>query len=118
MNVQKILNQQKIVKASLNFVFVSGRKMRFLNSRYMNHHDTTDVLTFDLKDKPDDQRVRGEIFISADEAVKNARIYKTSPDQELKLYIIHGILHLLGYDDHRPSDIKKMREKEQQLLGI
>lgn len=58
----------------------------------------------------------GQIVISADTAARQARVYRTSLEREIILYVIHGILHLLGYDDHRPQDIQKMRDKERQLL--
>ncbi len=88
--------------------------MYALNKKYLKHHYTTDILTFNLSDNKN--KLVGEIIISTDEALKNAKIYKTLPRQEIILYVVHGILHLLGYDDHSPSDIKKMRAKEQELL--
>ncbi len=59
-----------------------------------------------------------DIFISTDAALKNMRRYNTTLEKELILYIIHGILHLAGYDDKHPDDIKKMRKREQELLGV
>ena len=65
-----------------------------------------------------ESRINGEIIISADTAVRNARAYQTSPQQEILLYVIHGILHLLGYDDHSPDDIQEMRRKEAELMSV
>ena len=58
----------------------------------------------------------GEIIISTDAVEQNAKRFKTSRRHELTLYIIHGILHLLGFDDHDPRDVQKMRRKEEELL--
>lgn len=60
----------------------------------------------------------GDIVISTDAVIKNARIYKTTHPQELMLYVVHGILHLLGYDDHAEKDIRRMRKKESELMGL
>ncbi|MFT5169594.1 MAG: putative rRNA maturation factor [Lysobacterales bacterium] len=78
----------------------------------------TDVITFDTSDQFSSVRgqLEGEIFISTDAARQNARLHKTTEDNELTLYIVHGILHLLGYDDHSKNDIKKMRDKEIQVM--
>jgi probable rRNA maturation factor len=63
------------------------------------------------------KRIAGDIIISTDAALKNSRLYGTRLSEELALYVIHGILHLLGFDDHRPRDVEKMRKKEQELLA-
>ena len=79
----------------------------------------TDILTFDLRDSSKDRRKNefvADIFICPSQATANAKIFKTSLKQEVVLYVIHGILHLLGYDDRTPLDIKKMRAKEREVL--
>ena len=60
----------------------------------------------------------GEIVISTDTAFKNARDCHTGIEEEITLYVIHGILHLLGYDDHAPLDIQTMRRKEKELMNF
>ncbi len=60
----------------------------------------------------------GEIIISTDAAIKQAKIYNTTLAREIVLYITHGILHLTGYDDHRHWDTVRMREREKKVLGI
>jgi probable rRNA maturation factor len=67
-------------------------------------------MAFDLS--AEKNKICADIIISCDTAVKNARIFKTSPQRELKLYVVHGILHILGYDDHTPSQKALMRKKE------
>ena len=61
-------------------------------------------------------QLTGDIIISTDAAINNSKIYNTSIHKEISLYIIHGILHLLGYDDQNNIDVQKMRDKEQKLL--
>jgi len=64
------------------------------------------------------KHLQGDIIISTDAVVANARKFKTSPQHELSLYIVHGILHLLGYDDHAAKDITRMRKKERELMKL
>lgn len=80
--------------------------MRRFNKKYLGHDEATDVLTFDF----------GEMMICPKVAAANAKRFKTSTEYELILYVIHGLLHLAGYDDRKPGDIKRMRAKEKKLL--
>lgn len=99
-------------------VFVTDRKIKAVNQKFLGHAWPTDVLAFDLAEKPLKRRIVGEIIISTDRAIVHAKRYKTSVSSEISLYLIHGILHLIGFRDHTPKDIKQMRRKEQQLLGL
>jgi len=103
-------------ESSLNIIFVSAPKIRSLNRQYLRRDYVTDVLAFDLRDVKRAGQVNGDIAICVDMAVRNAREYQSSLDRELALYVVHGILHLLGYDDHKPADIRKMRKKEAEVL--
>ena len=111
-----ILKREGVREASLNIIFVSSRKIRSLNRQYLRRDYVTDVLAFDLRDVKRPGQVSGDIAICVDAAIRNARTYKTSLAQELVLYVAHGILHLLGFDDHSPRDIRAMREKERKIL--
>ena len=101
----------------LSIVFVTDQRIKVLNKKYLKRECTTDVLSFDLREDPRKmKRVEGEIIISADSARKNAKTFGGSPQKEIILYVIHGILHLLGFDDHSPKDIQSMRREEQKIL--
>jgi len=84
--------------------------MRVINKKYLGHDYVTDVLTFAL------DAHAAEIIICPQIAHVNARLYRSSTERELVLYVIHGILHLAGYDDHKPLDIIQMRHMEKELL--
>jgi len=103
-------------EASLNIAFVSSPKIRSLNRQYLHRDYVTDVLAFDLRDVKRAGVINGDIAICVDMAVRNAKIYGSSLERELVLYVVHGILHLLGFDDHSPRDIRAMRRKEQEIL--
>ncbi|MCK4882238.1 MAG: rRNA maturation RNase YbeY [Candidatus Omnitrophica bacterium] len=121
-----ILRHEGVGLASLSIVFVSRQRIKALNKKFLGRDYTTDVLAFDftegngtLRRAPAGRAIKqitGDIIISTDAALKNARVFGTGLSEELALYVIHGILHLLGFDDHKKPDVEKMRRKEQQLL--
>ena len=115
---RRILRHEGVRHAELSVVFVTDRKIRSLNKKYLKKDHTTDVLAFDLREKPAPKTIAGEIIISAETAVRNARAFKTSIKKELILYVAHGILHLVGFDDHSRKDEQRMRRKEEKLLDL
>ncbi|MDD5196409.1 MAG: rRNA maturation RNase YbeY [Candidatus Omnitrophota bacterium] len=92
--------------------FVSDKLISKLNFKYLKKKQPTDVLAFNLTDKPNSKKMLADIVVSVDTALRNARIYKTSAAYELNLYSIHGLLHLLGYTDHTLKGKPLMRKKE------
>jgi len=116
-----ILRHEKVDAATLSIVFVNHQRIRALNKQYLKRNHVTDVLAFDLSDNVSSKRMpkmlTGDIIISTDAALKNVNTFRTTLSQELALYIAHGILHLLGYGDHKPADIVKIRLKEQGILS-
>ena len=115
-----ILRHEQIDQATLSIVFVSHQKIRAFNKQYLKRNHVTDVLAFDLNDNILSKRMHktltGDIIISTDAALKNVNAFQTTLSCELVLYIAHGILHLLGYDDHKSADVKRMRRKEKEIL--
>jgi probable rRNA maturation factor len=96
--------------ASLSIVFVGTKRMRAINKKYLKHDDLTDVLSFDLGEG------LSEIIICPQVASAQAKTHHTSIEGEIILYVVHGILHLVGFDDHKPKDILHMRRMEEKLL--
>ncbi|MGB3082486.1 MAG: rRNA maturation RNase YbeY, partial [Candidatus Omnitrophota bacterium] len=84
-----------------------------INRRYLGKDVSTDVIAF-----PGDigRRFLGDIAVSTDKAAQNAKEYGNSFIEEVALYVIHGILHLTGYDDHEKKDTEAMRRKENELF--
>ena len=85
-----------------------------LNRRYLQHDYPTDVLSFVLEQT--EGLLEGEVVVSSDTALAQSREYGTSPEQELLLYVIHGVLHLVGFDDKTDEQLEQMRYAEQQYL--
>lgn len=101
---------------SFNIIFCSDNYILDVNQRYLNHDYFTDIITFDYCEG---NVISGDLFISIDTVRDNAEFYKAdSFDNELQRVMVHGVLHLIGYDDHTPEDQALMREKENYYLDF
>ena len=109
-------------KYELSIIFVDRKKIIEINEQYLNHEGATDVITFNyLSGKKlkieEDVKVIGEIFVCIEVAVEVAASLGNSISKELILYIVHGVLHLCGFDDHTDIDRKIMRKQEQRIMS-
>jgi probable rRNA maturation factor len=104
----------------LALILVRAPEMARVNQTFLQHEGSTDVITFDYAQSALSaglgKRVHGEIFICTDDAIAQAREFRTSWQSELARYVIHGVLHLRGYDDIRAADRRKMKQEENRLL--
>ena len=98
--------------ASLEITFVSNERIKSLNKKYMGRPRSTDVLAFGLEKAP----LVGDIYISSDMARENSRVYGTCFKREITLYVIHGVLHLMGIRDKTQSQKKQIRKMEARFL--
>ena len=101
--------------SELSISFIRDPEMRELNRRYRNIDRTTDVLSFPQGGGPD-MTLLGDIVISLDTADRNSRRYGITRREEIKKLIVHGILHLLGYDHKKKKERDEMRGKEKEIL--
>lgn len=124
---QSVLRSESVAEAQVSIALVDGTAMRQLNRQYLNHDYDTDVLSFDLSDEmelPDtgnageaEQRcLEGEIIISSEMAARVAAGFDWNPQDEVVLYLVHGLLHLVGYDDSTIEQTRVMRDRERELL--
>ena len=95
---------------------VDDRAMGRLNARYLHSRKTTDVLAFDLQ-APGVSRLMGEVIVCADTARRQARSVGVSVALEVDLLVVHGLLHLAGWDDHEPLEARLMHEREREILA-
>lgn len=103
----------------LSLVLVNDMYIRNLNWKYRKKDLATDVLAFPMRDSRGlSGPVLGDVVISVETAKREARKRKKTFQEELDLYFVHGILHLLGYDDEKPRARKKMKTKEQEILKL
>jgi probable rRNA maturation factor len=100
--------------AEVGFDFVNDQRMAELNQRYLGHEGSTDVITFPYSES--NGPLQGDIFICVDEAIRQSRSFKTTWQQEIVRYMVHGLLHLLGEDDLKPELRRKMKRKENRLV--
>ena len=115
--VQKVLSQEGIKKSGeITLCFVNDARTKELNLRYLKRNKPTDVIAFDISEPQDKKNIFADIAVSSERAIDNARAFKTSPDFELYLYVIHGVLHILGYDDKSKKDKLAMRKREKEIM--
>jgi probable rRNA maturation factor len=101
--------------------FVSARRMEEMNRHYLGHEGSTDVITFDYRagysgGESEGADLAGEIFISVADAVSQGEKFRRPWEEEVLRYMVHGVLHLRGYDDLEPVARKKMKAAENRLL--
>ncbi len=99
----------------ISIIFCSDNYILDVNLRYLHHDYFTDVITFDYCEG---DKLSGDLFISVDSVRENAIEFGTEFDEELHRVIVHGLLHLIGYDDHTPEEQKVMRAKEDYYLSF
>lgn len=111
-----VLTGEEIGDYEISLAFVDNPTIHGLNNRYLNHNEPTDVLSFPLSD-PKAKKLAGELVIGAEVARAQAAERGHDVQVELALYVIHGLLHLCGYDDGSDAGAKEMRERERHYLA-
>lgn len=112
--IKSAIKEENKKAGDLNFIFCSDEYLLSMNQQYLEHDYYTDIITFDYVTGI---VVSGDIFISIDRVKENAGLYEVSFENELKRIMIHGVLHLLGYQDKEAEHKKIMNEKEDYYLG-
>lgn len=111
--IKQVVENAGFRLGSVSYIFCSDEKILEVNKQYLNHDFYTDIITFDYVEK---DIINGDIFISTDRVRENAQDFNVAFEEELHRVIIHGILHLLGQQDHSPKEEKQMRKKENEAL--
>lgn len=114
--IKNIFNDEKISPSELSVIFVDDKYLTRLHDEYLNDTSQTDVITFNLSDEHKD--LKGEIYISVERAEAQSGEYETDFIEELYRYIIHGVLHLCGYEDKEDEARVAMKEKEEYYLQL
>lgn len=112
-----IFTDHGITTGHVNVVLVDNDTIQQYNRDFLQHDYPTDVISFTLEDNIPDGHLEGEILVSTEIAVERAVEFGWTADKELLLYIVHGTLHLLRFDDQRPEDRKEMRKNENKYLA-
>jgi rRNA maturation RNase YbeY len=113
--IKQVIDEHCKKVGDVSFIFCSDTYLLDVNKQYLDHDYFTDVITFDYVEG---DVVSGDIFISVDRVEENAKSFSTSFSNELNRIIIHGILHLLGYNDKTDTDKLLMTGKEDLYLNL
>lgn len=113
---RQVFAAEGIREAELSVALLDDAAIHKLNRHYLGHDSATDVITFPLSGAG--EPLSGEIVISVETAARQARQRGLSCEHEAWLYLIHGILHLCGYDDTAPRAAARMRRRQQRLLQV
>ncbi|MCH9654435.1 MAG: rRNA maturation RNase YbeY [Planctomycetes bacterium] len=122
-----LLQSENVVRADISLAIIDNATIRKLNQQYLDHDYNTDVLSFLLECQSDLEKqvpelrgagktIEGEVLVSAEMASDMSENYDWSAENELLLYVVHGVLHLCGYDDLTAEELNLMRTKEQQFF--
>lgn len=118
----RVLEAERVPPAELGVLITDDETVRRLNRRYADEDAPTDVLAFSMQEgdefvSPDDVLRLGEVIISYPTAARQADEAGLAVDQEVAHLLVHGVLHLLGYDHSEPAEEQRMRTREQELLA-
>jgi rRNA maturation RNase YbeY len=115
--IEKVIQlESKKNQTQINFIFCSDNYLHVLNTKYLQHESLTDIITFDYAE--DSNHLEADIYISIDRVRENGPKFNTSFSRELRRVMIHGVLHLLGFQDKTEDQQQKMREKENECLTL
>jgi probable rRNA maturation factor len=115
--VRSALIAEGIEQAEIGIILVDDRRIAAVHRRWLGLAGPTDVITFDLSAGPPEASVlAGDIVVSTETARRMARAVGWTPRQELAYYIVHGVLHLTGYNDHTAADRRQMRARERAVM--
>lgn len=115
-----VLAEEQIADYEISLAFVDNATIHRLNKQFLNHDEPTDVLSFPLSE-PGARKLAGELVVGVEVAQEQAQERGHDVQAELALYVIHGLLHLCGYDDKSATAAKEMRGRERhhlQALGL
>ncbi|QMU31077.1 rRNA maturation RNase YbeY [Adhaeribacter radiodurans] len=114
--IAQVIAEHQLIIDNITYIFCSDEYLYNINQTYLNHDTYTDIITFDNSDEED--TIESDIFISIDRVKENASQLNIPFQDELHRVIIHGVLHLIGYDDKDESSKAIMRQKENDYLSL
>jgi probable rRNA maturation factor len=113
--VERVMIEEAVETASVSVAIVDNATIHRINRDYIHHDWPTDVISF-LLSEPDEAELVGEVVISAEMALNTAADLDVNAGDELALYLVHGLLHLCGYEDDQPRGAEIMRARQSEIL--
>lgn len=114
--LKKVTDKEGFKLKTLNYIFCSDEYLHKINLEYLDHDTYTDIITFDNSEE--ESSIEGDVFVSIERIRENAQTLNIVFEEEVKRVIVHGLLHLCGYDDHTPEDKAEMRRLESEYILI
>jgi rRNA maturation RNase YbeY len=109
------LKKYDCTSGAVEYIFCSDENLLEINKKHLNHDYYTDIITFQYEEAP---HVAGDIYISLDRVKENAQTFGAPFQEELRRVMIHGVLHLIGFQDSTDEEKRQMRELENELLNM
>lgn len=113
--LKKVVTEEGATVGAICYIFTSDEKVREINKEYLDHDYYTDIITFNYNSA---DTISGDIFISVERVADNAKHYMVTYEEELRRVMIHGVLHLLGYNDATEQEKATMRRLEEEKLQM
>lgn len=114
--LKKVAEKEGFRINDLNYIFCSDQYLHKINLEYLDHDTYTDIITFDNSEE--EKIIEGDIFVSIERIRENSSILNTLLEEETKRVIVHGLLHLCGYNDYSIEDKEEMRRFESEYMLI
>ena len=114
--INSLIAKEKKSLNNLNYIFCNDNTLLEINRKYLNHNFYTDVISFDLSSSR--KEILADIYISVDRIRENAKSFKITMEEELHRVMLHGLLHLCGYNDKTEGERKLIRKKEDFYLNL
>ena len=111
-----LTDELKLQAYELSVQFVDAREITGFNEEFLGHAGSTDVITFNYLARRSRTRIHGDVLVCVDEAVEQARVFGTTWQTELLRYVVHGVLHLIGYNDNTAAARQAMKRHENALV--
>ncbi len=113
--ITRVVEEEGFELGKLDYIFCDDEKLLSINQQYLGHNTYTDIITFDYTET---KTLSGDIFISIERVRENSLTFNTTFEKELLRVMIHGVLHLIGYGDKDDSEVRIMREKEEEKIKM
>ena len=111
--IVQVIRSEGKEPGDLSFIFVADNYIKKINREFLNHDYYTDVIAFDYGEG---NMINGEIYLGIETIKRNAKIFNSNLKNEILRVMIHGVLHLIGYNDKNENEVKKMRRREDVYL--
>ena len=114
---EQILDEGGVRSGKLNVVLVNSDTIRQFNRDFLQHDYPTDTISFPIEDRRSEGHLEGEVLVCTEIAKSRAEEFGWTAEEETLLYVVHGMLHLVGFDDVTPDRQAEMQEKEREYLA-